>query len=73
LKVDEAGPHVSVGRNGSVAFIAPPMTTAEASALCTDLKQEIAQVKPKPPASAVLAACKAHAPDAVCRRCLGKP
>jgi hypothetical protein len=73
MKVDEAGPHISVGRKGSVAFIAPPITTAEATALCADLKQEIAQVKPAPPASAVLAACKAHAPDAVCRKCLGKP
>lgn len=73
LKVDAGGPHVSVGRDGSLAFIAPEPTAAEAKAVCTELKAEIATVKPAPAPSVILAACKAHTSDRVCRKCLGLP
>jgi len=73
MKVDQAGPHVSVGRDGTVVFMMPEMTTADAAAMCTELKAEFAQLKPAPPSSGVLEACKAHAPDGICRKCLGLP
>jgi hypothetical protein len=73
MRVDEGGPHITVGRNGSVVVMEPMMTAVDAAAMCTDLKREVAQVKPPPSATAVLEACKAHAPDGVCRKCLGLP
>ncbi|MDQ6770202.1 MAG: hypothetical protein M3Z54_09465 [Gemmatimonadota bacterium] len=73
LKVDDGGPHVSVGRGGALAFMQPEPTASEAAGMCTELKAEVARVKPPPPTAAVLAACKAHASDGVCRRCLGLP
>lgn len=73
MRVDDGGPHIAVGRGGELAFIAPEPTPAEAGAMCTDLKSEVAHVKPAPPTSAVLEACKAHASDGVCRKCLGVP
>ena len=73
MRVDEGGPHFTAGKDGSVAFMAPTMTAGEAGAMCSALKGEVAQVKPPPPPSAVLQACKAHAPDGVCRKCLGLP
>jgi hypothetical protein len=73
MRVDEGGPHVTVGRNGSVVVMEPSMSAADASAMCTDLKKEAARVKPPPPSRAVLDACKAHATDGVCRKCLGLP
>lgn len=73
MKVDQAGPHFTAGRDNAVAFMQPAMTDADGQAMCTELKGEVAQVKPAPPTSAVLEACKAHAPDGVCRKCLGLP
>jgi len=73
LRADDTGPHISVGRNGSVSFLAPPMSDSDAARMCSDLKGEVAQVKPPPPAKAVLDACRAHAPEGVCRKCLGRP
>lgn len=73
LKVDGGGPHVSVGRDGALAFMQPEPTAGEAAAMCTELKAEVAQVTPPPSTAVVLAACKAHASDGVCRRCLGLP
>ena len=71
MKVDEAGPHFAAGRNGAVAFFMPEMTKTDAAALCTDLKTEVGQIKPALPVSAVLKACRAHARDGICRKCLG--
>lgn len=73
MKVDQAGPHFAAGRSGAVAFMQPPMTDADAQAMCTELKKEVARVKPAPSTSAVLEACKSHAADGVCRKCLGVP
>lgn len=73
MKVDQAGPHFAAGRGGAVAFMQPAMTDADGRAMCAELKGEVAQLKPAPPSSAVLEACKAHAPDGVCRKCLGLP
>lgn len=73
MKVDQAGPHFSVGRNGAVVFMTPEMTAGDAAAMCMELKAEFARVRPVPPPSAVLEACKAHAPDGICRQCLGLP
>jgi hypothetical protein len=71
LKVDDGGPHVSVGRAGALAFMQPEPTANEAAGMCSELKAEVARVVPPPTNAAVLAACKAHASDGVCRRCLG--
>ena len=71
LKVDDGGPHVSVGRSGALAFMQPEPTASEAAGMCSELKVEVARVVPPPTTAAVLAACKAHASDGVCRRCLG--
>lgn len=73
LKVDDGGPHVSVGRAGALAFMQPEPTATEAAGMCSELKAEVARVVPPPTSAAVLAACKAHASDGVCRRCLGLP
>lgn len=73
LRADDTGPRVSIGRSGAVSFIAPPMSDADAERMCSDLKAEVAQVTPPPPATAVLEACRAHAPNEVCRKCLGRP
>lgn len=73
MKVDQAGPHFTAGRKGAVAFQQPPLTEADGQAVCTELKGEVARIKPAPPTSAVLEACKSHAPDGVCRKCLGVP
>lgn len=73
MKVDQAGPHFGAGRDGAVAFMQPAMTDADGKAMCTELKGEVAQLKPAPPTSAVLEACRSHAPDGVCRKCLGLP
>jgi hypothetical protein len=73
MKVDQAGPHFGAGRNGTVAFMQPAMTNADGKAMCRELKGEVAQLKPPPPTSAVLEACRSHAPDGVCRKCLGLP
>lgn len=72
MKVDEAGPHVTVGRAGAVAFIAPSMTEAEGATLCSELKTEVAQARPALSPDAVFGACKEHAPEVVCRKCLGR-
>lgn len=71
MKVDQAGPHFAAGRNGAIAFMQPSMTGADAHAMCTELKAEVARVKPAPSNSVILAACRSHAPDGVCRKCLG--
>ncbi len=71
LKVDDGGPHVSVGRAGALAFMQPEPTANEAAGMCSELKAEVARVVPPPTTAAVLAACKAHASDGICRRCLG--
>lgn len=73
MKVDQAGPHFAAGRNGIVAFTQPPMTAADAQAMCTELKEDVSRVKPAPSVSAVLEACKSHASDGVCRKCLRLP
>lgn len=73
MKVDQAGPHFSAGRNGSVVFMQPPMSDHDAAAMCAELKSEVAQIHPVPPTSAVLEVCRSHAPDGVCRKCLGLP
>jgi hypothetical protein len=73
MKVDQAGPHFAAGRSGIVTFMQPPMTAADAQAMCTELKQEVSRVKPELPASAVLEACRSHASDGVCRKCLDLP
>lgn len=71
MKVDQAGPHLTAGRSGAVAFMQPAMTIADAHAMCTELKTEVARVTPAPARSAILDACRSHAPDGICRRCLG--
>ena len=73
MKVDQAGPHFSAGTNGAVAFMQPAMNDHDAAAMCTELRAEVARIRPAPPTSAVLEACRSHAPDGVCRKCLGLP
>jgi hypothetical protein len=73
MKVDQAGPHFSAGRKGAVTFMQPAMNDQDAAAMCTELKGEFALIRPTPPTSAVLEAYRSHAPDGVCRRCLGLP
>lgn len=73
MKVDQAGPHFSAGRNGIVTFVQPELTDADAAAMCTELKDEVVRIKPAPSTNAVLDACRAHAPNAMCRKCLGLP
>ena len=73
MRADETGPRVSAGRAGEVVFAQPAWSDADEAAGCSELKTELKDVQPAPPADQVLAACKARMPDAVCRKCLGTP
>jgi hypothetical protein len=73
MKVDQAGPHFGAGRGGTLTFMQPEMSEADGHAMCSELKGEVARLKPAPPTSAVLDACRSHAADGVCRKCLGLP
>ncbi len=70
MRAASDGTRFSVGHNNRVVVQEPPMTKEEAAAACGDLKAEVAQVKPPPPDSVVLAACRQHIPDSLCRKCL---
>ena len=70
MKVDQAGPHFAAGRNGAVVLMQPSMNLHDAGAMCTELKNEVALIRPPLSPSAVLEACRAHAADGVCRKCV---
>ncbi len=72
LRAASDGTRLSVGHGGRVVVQQPPMTEQEATAACSGLKEEVAQVKPAPPDSLVMAACQRHLTGEVCRQCLGK-
>jgi hypothetical protein len=73
MKVDQAGPHFGAGRDGALTFMQPEMSETDGQAVCSELKDEVARLRPAPPTSALLDACKSHAPDGICRKCLGLP
>jgi len=73
MRADTGGAHLSVGRSNELVFWQPPLTETEAAADCSDLKAELSHVNPQPPVDKILAACKMHLPDSVCRECLGVP
>jgi hypothetical protein len=73
MRVSDAGPHITVAWNGIVSVLEPMMTRAAAAAMCEDFKAQVAHVKPPPPVTSVLHACKVRALDGVYRKCLGLP
>ena len=73
MKVDEAGPHFGAGRGGELTFMQPEMSEADGKKMCSELNDEVRRISPAPPTSAVLDACRSHAADGVCRKCLGLP
>ncbi len=70
MRAEPAGTRFGVGRGGRVVVQEPPMTEAEGAVACKELKEELAQVKPAPPDSVVMAACRQHLTGDICRKCL---
>lgn len=71
MKADQTGPRFSAGRNGSIIFMQPTMSAQDAATMCSELKSEVAQIRPAPPNSKVLEWCRPHATDGECRKCVG--
>lgn len=73
LRADTTGARITTIRAGQIAVQVPPISPAEVTAMCSELKKELSRLATPPPTSAVLNACSQRMPEADCRACLGMP
>jgi hypothetical protein len=71
MRSGDDGTQLSVGRNGALVVQEPPMSQADATALCTALKSELGKLKPQLQTQEMLSACDQRMPDSACRKCIG--
>ncbi len=71
MRSGEDGTRVNVGHASGLVLQEPPMSGAETTAFCSDLKGELSGMKEQLPAPQILAACKQRMSDAACRKCIG--
>ena len=71
MRVNELGARLNAGKEGAVVFQAPPMLPNESEAFCTDFRDEVDRLTPRPAVRDLLAACVRWASEEQCRLCLG--
>lgn len=73
MRADRKGSRVSVGRDNRLVVALPEWSDADGAVGCSELTSEIQDIKPAPATEQVLAACMVQMPEAICRKCLGRP